>query len=205
MKASALLVLAGLLSVFGSARRSAREGEKQYRAKNYAASRRAFEDAVRAEPGDPLWKFDAGTAGAAGGDGNDAEAARRELEAAARAPDPRIAAAARYQLGTLDLGDKRYAEAVRNLRRSLELDPGRADAKRNLEIALAAASEPPPPREGGQSPPRPSPGSQRASPDREFEKRAGMSRAQAEALLRSLDDEQKRRERAGEPAAGKDW
>ena len=205
MKPPVLVLLAGLLSVSGSARRSAREGEKQYRAKNYAASRRAFEEAARAEPGDPLWKFDAGTAGAAGGDDKDVEAARRELEAAADARDRRIAAAARYQLGTLDLGEKRYAQAVQNLRRSLELDPGRADAKRNLEIALAAASQPPPPRQGGQPPPRPSSGRQRPSPDGDFEKRAGMSRAQAEALLRSLDDEQKRRERAGERAAGKDW
>lgn len=214
MRTLAILSLAGLLSVFGQARKSARQGEKQFRAGQRESAVKAFADAAGREPNDPLWKFDLGTA-RGGGNG------RADLEAAARSDDPEVAAAASYQLGTLDLQSKDYGAAARNLRRALELRPGKPDAKRNLEIALRKAAEAPP--KGGQGKPQSSPGaSAPRSPsagkpqssgqkprdgaaDREFEKQAGMARSQAEALLRSLDDEQKQRERSSDRASGKDW
>ncbi len=205
--AAAAMFLAGIFSLFGQARKSAREGEKQFRSGHPETAVKSFADAAGREPADPLWKFDLGTARSAGkADG------RAELEAAAQGRDAEVAAAASYQLGTLDLRSKNYAQAVRNLRRALELRPGKADAKRNFEIALSKASEPPP--KEGKGAPRPSSGRPRPSPaparpqdsaEKEFQKRAGMSRSQAEALLRSLDDEQKQREHLTERVSGKDW
>lgn len=208
MRPGSALLLAGLLSgplsFFGGARRLAHHGEKQFRAGKLTEAERSFGEASRREPQDPLWQYDLGTvrAGAEGGD-----AARRELQAAVGRGDSSVAAAASYQLGTLDLQEKKYGEAVRALRRALELDPARADAKRNLEIALRRSQSPPPPRggAGGAPPRRPAPAKARTEPDREFENRAGMTRAQADALLRSLDDEQRQREHVADRFSGRDW
>jgi hypothetical protein len=90
----------------------------------------------------------------------------------------------------------------------------RADAKRNYEIALRNLAPPPPqpkpspsPKSGsGQPPPnRPPEKKPQDSNDPEFEKRAGMTRREAEEMLRSLDAEQRQREKAAAAVPGKDW
>jgi tetratricopeptide (TPR) repeat protein len=203
MKSAAALFLAAALSVFGSARRSARQGEKDFRAGKLPSAEKAFSEAAGKEPAEPLWKFDTGSVKAAEKKNDEA---RADLLHASKASDAKVAAGAHYQLGTIDLSQERYAEAVRNFRRSLELDPAKADAKRNLEIALRLASQPPPKR-SPQENPKPEQGSGNPPPaaDREFEKKAGMTRAEAEAMLRSLDDEQKKKEKALERVTAKDW
>jgi len=203
------------LSIFSPSRRDAGRGAAKYREKKYGDATRDFDAARRRDPGDPAWSFDLGTA--LGADGN-GDAARTALEAAARSSDRRVAADALYQSGTLDLTNGRNAEAIDALRRSLILDPARGDAKRNLEIAMRRkdAEKPPPKEEKKENKdpdgrPKPSPGASGSRPprkggdDSEFEKRAGMTRNEAEALLRSLDAEQRQRERSAPAVSGRDW
>ena len=204
------VALASAFSIFSPARREAKEGTSAYRNGKYEDSARRFGDAARRDPKDPAWALDLGTAlGAAG----KRDEARAPLAGAARGGDRAVAADALYQQGTLDLGGGDYRSAVERLRGSLLLDPSRADAKRNYEIAWRKLQEsPPPPKSSSGSPPpsgpkkepkAPSPSSPR--PDQEFEKRAGMTRQEAEALLRSLDAEQRQREKTSPAVGGRDW
>jgi len=204
-----------LFSIFSPARGEAKKGVELHRQGRFGEAARRFESAAAKDPLDPAWRLDLGTALGAAGDRQKAQA---PLAAAARSGDRRVAADALYQEGTLALEEKRYSEAVDVLRESLMRDPMRSDAKRNYEIALRAAegaqrdathppgaSPPPPPPSPGkpQAPPRPTP--PLPGDDPEFEKRSGMTRREAEALLRSLDAEQRQRERTAPAVTGKDW
>lgn len=217
MSAAAVLLFLALpafrlpapLSVFSPSRRDAARGAARYREKKYGEAARDFDAARRRDPSDPAWALDLGTA--LGADGKD-DPARSALDAAARASDRKIAADALYQSGTLALERGRNGEAADALRRSLVLDPARDDAKRNFEIAMRRQdAEKPPPKSGGENRPKPSAESsgprppQKSRGDSEFEKRAGMTRSEAESLLRSLDAEQRQRERTNPVVSGRDW
>ncbi|HET7451153.1 MAG TPA: hypothetical protein VFL12_00285 [Thermoanaerobaculia bacterium] len=213
MKIAAAAALASIFSVFSPARRDAKQGAAAYHDRKFEESARRFGEAARRDPADPAWTLDLGTAlGAAG----KREAARAPLDAAARAGDRAVAADAAYQQGTLDLGAGDYASAVDRLRESLLLDSSRADARRNYEIAWKKLQErkppPPPAPKSSPSPEKekktpssaPSPAPKEGS-DREFERKAGMSRQEAEAILRSLDAEQRQKEKTSPAVPGKDW
>ena len=202
MTARAGIALAALLPFFSAARHDARKGAEEYRNKNFDAAQRQFESAASKEPSDPAWKFDLGTARAARGQGD----ARGPLRQAADSPgDPSLSAAALYQLGTLELREKNYSQAVSLLRKSLELDPLPADTKRNFEIALknARKQQSPPPQGGGNKPPEKPP--EKKNDASEFQQKAGLTPQEAEALLRALDAEQSRREKPAARIVGKDW
>ncbi|HKB70528.1 MAG TPA: tetratricopeptide repeat protein [Thermoanaerobaculia bacterium] len=213
MKTAAAVALASVLSVFSPARRDAKKGAEAYRDKKFPDAARRFGEAAKRDPSDPAWTFDLGTAlGAAGKPGD----ARGPLGAAARSGERKLAADALYQQGTLDLGAGDYRSAADALRESLLRDPARPDAQRNYEIAWRKLQErkPPPPPSSGSPPPAPEkkkppapqpPGARSGNRDEEFERRAGMTRQEAEALLRSLDAEQRRREKTAPAAPGKDW
>jgi len=216
---TAVLLLASILaalsparvfSIFSPARGDAKKGAELHGEKKYRDAAARFGAAARRDPGDPAWKLDLGTAlGAAG----DRDKARAPLAAAAGSADPRVASDALYQQGTLDLEAGKYPDAVDALRKSLALDPARPDAKRNYELALRNLAPPPPkpnpspsPRPGSGQPSRDRPpAAQPPGKDPEFEKRAGMTRPEAEEMLRSLDAEQRQREKAAAAVAGKDW
>ena len=202
-KAAAALLALG--SVFSPARRDARKGNEEFRAKRYAEAQADFREASRREPGEPAWNFDVGTSAAASGD---EAAARTELEKAAASSDRAVAARALYQLGTLDLQKRRFSDAAKELRRSLEIAPGDPDAKRNFEIAAQNRDRPPPPPKGGgapKEPPKGGPKPPKGPEDSDFRNKAGMTKAEAEAMLRSLENEQKQRERVSAREQGKDW
>ena len=205
MKKAAALALA-IGSIFSPARRAGKKGIEDFRAKRFAEAQRDYRDAASRQPEEPAWKFNLGTADAAAGDG---AAARTELAKAAEAADPAVAARALYQIGTLDLRERNYAQAASELRRSLELAPGDADAKRNFEIAAKNRDQkpPPPPKGGGGGKEEPKAGQKPPSrpDDSEFRRKAGMTRAEAEAMLRSLDSEQKQKEKVSAREEGKDW
>ena len=199
---------ARLFSIFSPARGEAKKGAELHAQGKFHDAARRFGAAARRDPSDPAWTLDLGTAlGAAG----ERDKARAPLSAAARSGDPRIAADAFYQQGTLDLQEHRYNEAVDALRHSLTLDPSRADAKRNYEIAFRNLAppkpEPKPSPQAGSNPPPPGrpPAGKPPGSDPEFEKRSGMTRREAEELLRSLDAEQRQREKTAAAVAGKDW
>jgi tetratricopeptide (TPR) repeat protein len=203
-KAAAALLALG--SVFSPARRAAKKGVEDFRAKRVAEAQRDFREAERREPDEPVWKFDVGTADAAAGE---TSAARAELAKAAESSDPAIAARALYQIGTLDLQAGNYPEAVNELRRSLEIVPGDADAKRNFEIAARNRDRrpPPPPKGGGdrKEGPKGEKKPEHRPDDSDFRRKAGMTKAEAEAMLRSLENEQKQKERVSAREQGKDW
>jgi tetratricopeptide (TPR) repeat protein len=200
---------AHLFSIFSPARRDAKKGAELHAQGKFRDAARRFGAAARRDPSDPAWTFDLGTAlGAAG----ERDKAQGPLAAAARSSDPRIAADALYQQGTLDIQEHKYGEAADALRRSLTLDPSRADAKRNYEIAFRNLTPPksppkpsPNPQPGASPPPGRPPAGKPPGSDPEFEKRSGMTRREAEELLRSLDAEQRQREKTAAAVAGKDW
>lgn len=208
---TAAVALASILSVFSPARREAKKGAAAYGKKDYPEAVRRFGEAAKRQPSDGAWPLDLGTALGAAGRSAEAHA---PLGEAARSSDRAVAADALYQQGTLDLRGGDWRSAAEALRRSLILDPARPDAQRNYEIAWRKLQEkkPPPPPSSGAPPPSPQkkPSSPPPRPrpgegDEEFRKRAGMSRQEAEALLRSLDAEQRQREKTAPAVAGKDW
>jgi tetratricopeptide (TPR) repeat protein len=202
-RVAALLFALG--SVFSPARRLAKRGVEEFRAKRFPDAQRDFRAASRRDPAEKTWNFNLGTADAAAG--KSAEA-RAELSRAAESSDPAISGKALYQLGTLDLQAQNYSDAAKELRRSLELAPGNPEAKRNFEIAMRSQKKPPPPKPGdGKENENQSPGRKpdRGLDDSEFRRKAGMTRAEAEAMLRSLENEQKQKERVSAREEGKDW
>lgn len=202
---SALALLLGAASVFSGDRRAAKDGAAAFKNRDYRASAEKFGEASRRNPSDPLWRLGAGSAKAAAGNAD----AAADLDAASKSSDPKVSSTAQYQLGTLALSAKNYAEAAERLRRALMIDPKLADAKRNLEIALANLKTPPPKQKQKPSPkkgepdkkPKPNPEKR----DDQFQQKAGMSKSQAEALLRSLDAEQRKTERVTPGESGRDW
>lgn len=118
--------------------------------------------ALRLHPDDPLVVFNAGTGRLAAGRPD----AVGPLEQAARSASDRLAPDAWYNLGAARLAAGDPAGAATAFTETLRRDPGRADAKRNLELALRALEQERQNRRSGadpnrETPPEPSaPGSQ---------------------------------------------
>jgi tetratricopeptide (TPR) repeat protein len=102
------------------------------------------ETALRLAPDDPLVQYDAGTALLAAGGLADRGRAVEVLERAARSAGPDFAAAANYNLGNARLAARDPAGAVEAFKQALRLEPGNADAKFNLELALREKLRQPP-------------------------------------------------------------
>ena len=175
-----------------------------------AADGGAIEQVRAGEGGDTAW-FNLGTAALAAGD---TSIARRALERAAGSLDPGIRFGAVYNLGLLSirlaLRDSvravQYLEAARQrYREALLLQPDDRDAKWNLELVLRLL--PPPPESGGsqQGPSDENPEEQEPPP--------GITRSQAEQILNSMSEEERRtllarnlRRRQGRETRGrKEW
>ncbi|HSK74889.1 MAG TPA: VWA domain-containing protein [Thermoanaerobaculia bacterium] len=93
------------------------------------------ETALRLAPGDPRVQYNAGTANLAAGSGRERKATKL-LEVAAREAGPELAPKAFYNLGNARLATKDASGAVEAYKQALRLNPGDADAKWNLELAL---------------------------------------------------------------------
>jgi Ca-activated chloride channel homolog len=96
----------------------------------------AAETAHRLAPEDPLTGYNAGTANLAAGSFLSARKAARLLEDSAKSAPPDLAPAAWYNLGNARLAASDPAAAVEAYKQALLRNPGDADAKHNLEIAL---------------------------------------------------------------------
>jgi tetratricopeptide (TPR) repeat protein len=181
----------------------ARRALDAYRRGDFAEAVRDLETVYGRRPKDSVVAYDLGTAYAAAGR---AAKAVPLLESAASA-NPALAAVARYQLGTLALGQAHYDEAVRQLTESLRRDPKSLAAKRNLEIALARRPPPKPSRRPNAGEKTGHSSTQRQSAQaNEFQKKAGMTRAEAEALLNALEAESPTNRPHATPAKGEpDW
>ena len=180
------------------------------------------ETALRLAPDDPLVQYDAGTAYLEAGGIFDRRRAVETLERAARGAGPELAAAAHYNLGNARLAAGDPAGAVEAFKQTLRLEPGNADAKFNLELALKARQRPrlpfPPSPSGGSGGTRsrssersaegPEKGESRAgggeetdqpagqAPSSRFRDQPGMSAAQAAALLRAVENLERQQRRA---------
>lgn len=91
------------------------------------------ETALRIAGDDPLVGFNTGTVRLGAGN---ARRAAKVLEEAAKNAPPELAPAAHYNLGNARLAAKDAAGAVEAYKQTLRAEPGNADAKHNLEIAL---------------------------------------------------------------------
>jgi tetratricopeptide (TPR) repeat protein len=142
--------------------------------------------------------YDAGTAALAAAR---YDVARRALAEAAKSPDPGLRYRALYNLGTAALvqaardtsgRDALLQEATNNLRAALLLQPSSARAKWNLELALrerppssggGGGGGPPPPSGGG--------GGQRPQPAQPTPGPQGLSQAEAEQILNSMERQER--------------
>jgi Ca-activated chloride channel family protein len=160
--------------------------------------------------------YNAGTAALEGGN---FDVARGALTEAVKSADPALRYRALYNLGTAALEQARrdstrrnalLDEATTNLRSALVLQPSSARAKWNLELALRRR----PPESGGGGggrPPSGGGGGQRPQPAEQAPGPQGLSEAEAEQILNSMErqeratrSEQESRFRGG--AGGvKDW
>jgi len=147
------------------------------------------------------------------------DVARGALTEAAKSADPALRYRALYNLGTAALEQARrdstrrnalLDEATTNLRSALVLQPGSARAKWNLELALRRRA-PEAGGGGGGRPPSGGGGGQRPQPAEQAPGPQGLSEAEAEQILNSMErqeratrSEQESRFRGG--AGGvKDW
>lgn len=166
-KTSALLlfVAAFSLALSGqSGHRQLQEGDRLYDKKEFQKAEQTY---LKAKSGH-VASYNAGNA--AYQQGKYADAAEMFKKAAAVAPAPAAKADAFYNLGNAFLQQGKYAEAIAAYKNSLRQQPNRADAKKNLQIAIKKLREqqspPPPPPPKTPPPPPPAPKPQRNYLDR---------------------------------------
>ncbi|HEU4587001.1 MAG TPA: VWA domain-containing protein [Gemmatimonadales bacterium] len=218
----ALVGLAGLalISSLAQAQRPA-PGDRALAAGDPVAAAKAYLDQARRGAARDTAFFDAGTAAMAA---RRYDVARGALAEAAKSPDPALRYRALYNLGTAALvqagidsskQEELLEEAVTNLKGALLLEPASARAKWNLELALRKK---PPSKSsggggggggGGGSPS--GGGSQQERPVAPKPAPQGLSEAEAEQILNSMErqeratrNEQQRRFQ-GSAGGVKDW
>lgn len=155
----------GLL--FNAAERT-EAGRRALEAGEVDAALGRFESAHRLAPDDPVAGYNAGTARLAAARSDAASL----LEAAARSEAPAVAAKASYNLGNARFGANDFAGAVEAYRDALRSDPGYADAKHNLELALRKLQE----QSGQQGQPQPQDQQQQDRQQQSDEKQESQSK-----------------------------
>jgi len=211
------LALASLILLLGIGRPLAAQGPRNGGDEAWVAGdfREAATHYLRqvqlGEGGDTTW-FNLGTAAMALGD---TAVALRGLERAAQSLDPELRFRALFNLGLLaihraDRDDARSAElleaARQHYREALLLQPRDRAAKWNLELVLRRLPHSPPGASGPQ-------GSGGGAEEPPAEPPAGLSQAQAEQILNSLSEEERRalldrntqRNQGRETRGRKDW
>ena len=168
--------------------------------------------AAGGDGGDTTW-FNFGAAALAAGDTG---AARNALGRAAQSVEPDIRFRARYNLGTMELLlavrdsanlTRHLDEARKHYTEALLLRPRDVDTKWNLELAVSLV---PAPADAGSSPQQGSGSGDEDTPPAEPQ---GLSEAQAEQILNSIAEEERRtlqrlnslRRRLGEARGRRDW
>jgi len=72
------------------------------------------------------------------------DSAEKELRLAGDAPETGLRASAHYNLGNTLYAEDKFKDAIEEYKKALRLEPGREDARHNLELALARIPPPPP-------------------------------------------------------------
>jgi len=172
------IFLLGLSPLFASPSQL-KEGNRQFKNKNYDKALQLYEDALIDTPYSSILHFNAGDAQAMMGDLSKADASFID---AGQSANPILKGASRYNRGNLLFAQGKWADAVEAYKDSLRANPQDEDAKYNLGIALRALHNPPPPKQGqGKQDQKQGGGSndqkqQQAKPDQ-------MSKEDAERLL----------------------
>lgn len=215
-RTAALAVLAGLLFAARPAGAQAlrNRAEQAWQAGDLRRAAELYLEQVRAGVGGDTTWFNLGTAAVAIGD---SATALRALARVAQSIDPELRFRALYNLGWLQLRlaeadstnrDAHLQAARERYREALLLQPGHDDAKWNYELALRRL---PPDGGGGQQ--APSAGSGGASEEPEDTAQGGLTLAQAEQILDSMLEEERRtradlnrrRKQARDRRGRKDW
>jgi Ca-activated chloride channel family protein len=207
-----LLLLAGAAShadaaFFDGALRAA---NKKYARGAYDGALQGYGEASGKRPSDPRPVFNAGDA--LYRLDRDSEAASAFSAVAGRGSVPRaVRAAAFYNLGNARYRAGDYAGAADAYRRSLSLDAGDADARRNLVVALRSRKHPPPDRKDKKSPPpkqtppkdKSGGGGGGKTPPSQPRPKDSLSREDAERVMRAVSEREKAaRKQAAAPAPG---
>ncbi len=119
-------------------RRSTETGRREYSRGNHPQALNAFEGASAARPQDPHTRFNVADGLYKNGKFEEAAALFRALGEDARSP---LAGASRFNLGNSLYQKQDYKGAIQSYRDALRLQPGDADTRRNLELALRALRE----------------------------------------------------------------
>jgi len=198
--------------------------ERAWDAGDTAGARKAYLAELLRHRGDDIAWFNAGAAALAAGD---REMAASALAHAAASLDPEVRFRALYDQGWLALQqaeqdsvnrDAHLGDAEHAYREALLLKPHSLAAKWNLELAIrrksggAGGQSPPPPSGGGGGGGSPDQGGQGNEPPPPPPPGGGLSRSQAEEVLRSIGQEELRtrrqqvgRTRRSAPPGVKDW
>ena len=188
---SLLLLLAGGQVAHAQGPRNL--GDEAWARGDYAGAAAQYLLQVRAGEGGDTTYYNLGTAALAA---NDTALARRALERAAESLEPDLRFRALYNLGLLHLhlaeqdssqAAAQLEAAARSYREALLLRPHDAAAKWNLELTIRRL---PPPPSGGQPPPGGGEGA--APPPEQPPPPQGLSAAQAQQILNSMADEERR-------------
>jgi len=113
-------------------------GRDEWQRGNHPAALESFEKAAQVRPNDPAARFNVGTGLFKNGRYDEAGTLFKALGQEARSP---LSAAARFNLGNTLLQRQDYAGAVQAYREALRAEPGAADVRRNLELALRALQQ----------------------------------------------------------------
>jgi Ca-activated chloride channel homolog len=119
-------------------RRATAQGRSEYARGNHPEALAAFERAAGARPGDPALRFNVADGLYKKGRYDEAATLFRALGGDPKAP---LAAPSRFNLGNSLYQKQDYRGAIQAYRDALQLVPGDADSRRNLELALRALKE----------------------------------------------------------------
>jgi len=122
-----------------------KEGNRQFKNKNYDAALKLYEDALIDTPYSSILQFNAGDAQAMMGDFPKAEASYLQ---SAQSANPLLKGASHYNRGNVLFAQGKWEEAVEAYKDSLRANPQDQDAKYNLGVAMRTLKNPPPPQQG---------------------------------------------------------
>ncbi len=114
------------------------QGRAAYDKGDYPKAQERFDGAAAVRPDDPRTRFNAADALFKAGKLEQAAELFRALGSDDASP---FAAVARYNLGNVLLQRQEFKDAVESYRGALRVNPGDADTRRNMEIALRALKE----------------------------------------------------------------